>query len=71
MMLLVVAGILSSYALIGRSAPNLSAATGQAVAVKATQEIGGQEEWGPYEVVSPFPQPLPDGLDGVKHDGWT
>ena len=69
--LLVVGGVLASAALISRSAPNLSAATGQAVAVKATQEIGGQEEWGPYEVVSPFPQPLPDGPDGVKHDGWT
>jgi len=35
------------------------------------QEKGGQEEFGPYEVVPNWPQPLPDGPDGVKHDGWT
>lgn len=35
------------------------------------QERGGQEEFGPYEVVPNWPQPLPDGADGVKHDGWT
>jgi hypothetical protein len=37
----------------------------------ATQEKGGQEEFGPYEPVPNWPQPLPDGPDGVKHDGWT
>jgi hypothetical protein len=36
-----------------------------------TQEKGGQEEFGPYEPVPNWPQPLPDGPDGVKHDGWT
>ncbi len=36
-----------------------------------TQEKGGQEEFGPYEPVPNWPQPLPDGADGVKHDGWT
>jgi DNA-binding beta-propeller fold protein YncE len=36
-----------------------------------TVEKGGQEEFGPYEVVENWPQPLPDGPDGVKHDGWT
>jgi hypothetical protein len=36
-----------------------------------TQEKGGQEEFGPYEPVPNWPQPLPDGKDGVKHDGWT
>ena len=36
-----------------------------------SQEKGGQEEFGPYEFVSNWPQPLPDGPDGVKHDGWT
>ena len=35
------------------------------------QEKGGQEEFGPYEIVPNWPQPLPDGPDGVKHDGWT
>jgi sugar lactone lactonase YvrE len=34
-------------------------------------EIGGQEETGPYEVDPNWPLPLPDGPDGVKHDGWT
>src|SRR5687768_3531527 len=37
----------------------------------ATQERGGQEEFGPYELVENWPQPLPDGPDGVKHEGWT
>ena len=35
------------------------------------QEKGGQEEFGPYEPVPNWPQPLPDGPDGVTHDGWT
>jgi sugar lactone lactonase YvrE len=35
------------------------------------QEKGGEEEFGPYEPVANWPQPLPDGPDGVKHDGWT
>ena len=37
----------------------------------ALQERGGQEEFGPYEPVANWPLPLPDGPDGVKHDGWT
>src|SRR5262245_31979205 len=36
-----------------------------------SQEKGGQEEFGPYELVVNWPQPLPDSPDGVKHDGWT
>ena len=36
-----------------------------------TQERGGQEEFGPYEFVADWPKPLPDGPDGVKHEGWT
>lgn len=36
-----------------------------------SQEKGGQEEFGPYELVENWPQPLPDGPDGVTHDGWT
>ena len=35
------------------------------------KERGGQEEFGPYEFVDDWPKPLPDGPDGVKHDGWT
>ena len=35
------------------------------------QEKGGQEEFGPYEPVPNWPQPLPDGPDGAKHEGWT
>ncbi len=35
------------------------------------QDKGGQEEFGHYEIVPNWPQPLPDGPDGVKHDGWT
>ena len=40
-------------------------------AAMAPQERGGQEEFGPYELVENWPQPLPDGPDGVKHAGWT
>ena len=35
------------------------------------QDKGGQEEFGHYEVVPNWPQPLPDGPDGITHDGWT
>jgi hypothetical protein len=42
-----------------------------AAAVTSLQEKGGQEEFGPYELVANWPQPLPDGPDGVKHEGWT
>jgi 6-bladed beta-propeller protein len=44
--------------------------TAQAAGAPA-QERGGQDEFGPYEPVANWPQPLPDGPDGVKHDGWT
>src|SRR5438034_10748983 len=47
-------------------------ATGVLFAAPApVQEKGGQEEYGPYELVENWPQPLPDGADGVKHAGWT
>src|SRR5687768_18434883 len=49
------------------SEPQAAAAPGQS----APQEVGGQDEFGPYEPVANWPQPLPDGPDGVKHDGWT
>jgi hypothetical protein len=32
---------------------------------------GGQEEFGQYEPVPNWPQPLPDESDGVRHAGWT
>jgi hypothetical protein len=49
---------------------NAPAPAPQAVATAAapavTAEKGGQEEFGPYELVENWPQPLPDGADGVK-----
>jgi hypothetical protein len=51
------------------NAPEAAAASGPAAA--PAQEVGGQEEFGPYEPVANWPQPLPDGPDGVKHEGWT
>jgi hypothetical protein len=30
-----------------------------------------QEEFGPYEPVTDWPKPLPDGPDGIPHVGWT
>jgi len=58
------------------SAPAGSSEAGAVQAAAAPQatpsgERGGQEEFGPYELVENWPQPLPDGSDGVKHDGWT
>ena len=54
---------------------NGPAPTPQAVATAAAPAVaaekGGQEEFGPYELVENWPQPLPDGPDGVKHEGWT
>src|SRR5262249_55088507 len=69
----IILGILVCAALVGCSAaseskPGPSSAT-QSAAV--SQEKGGQEEFGPYELVANWPQPLPDEKDGIKHDGWT
>jgi hypothetical protein len=50
------------------SAPEAASAS---AAPAPPQEKGGQDEFGPYEPVANWPQPLPDGPDGVKHDGWT
>src|SRR5690242_15132978 len=52
---------------------NAPGTNGQATAGKTAvaAEKGGQEEFGPYELVSNWPQPLADGPDGVKHEGWT
>ena len=51
------------------SAPETSAAAQTAAA--PPQEKGGQDEFGPYDVVANWPLPLEDGPDGVKHEGWT
>src|SRR5437763_81762 len=37
-----------------------------AAAAAALQDKGGQEEFGPYELVENWPQPPPDGADAVK-----
>ena len=42
-----------------------------APAAQASQERGGQDEFGPYEPVLDWPKPLQDGQDGVRHAGWT
>src|SRR5947208_910415 len=42
-----------------------------AVSAAPAAEKGGQEEFGPYEPVENWPQPLADESDGVKHAGWT
>src|SRR5262245_42025648 len=70
---------LAAFACVGLLAcnqpgpPAAAAAPAPAGASTATppQEKGGQEEFGPYELVENWPQPLQDGPDGIKHDGWT
>ena len=66
-------GVLSSTVLAGCTATAPASAPGltEAAPVAAPGEKGGQEEYGPYELVANWPQPLPDGPDGVKHEGWT
>jgi hypothetical protein len=56
--------------LVGSSVP-LETLPAFAAQTGVSQERGGQEEFGPYELVENWPQPLPDGPDGVKHEGWT
>src|SRR5215831_9818786 len=66
--------IVASAALIGCTTPSESKSSSSAAVTPdatATQEKGGQEEFGPYELVQNWPQPLADGPDGIKHDGWT
>ena len=62
---------LAPAALIGCASPTNNSANATAAQAAPPQEIGGQEEFGPYGVVPNWPQPLPDGPDGVKHAGWT
>jgi DNA-binding beta-propeller fold protein YncE len=70
--LLILSAVLASASLIACRAPAESPeAAAAAVGTPSPQERGGQEEFGPYDVVANWPQPLPDGPDGVKHEGWT
>ena len=62
---------LAMLAACGSPSTTAANASTQPAAAPAAQEKGGQEEFGPYELVANWPQPLPDGDDGVKHDGWT
>jgi hypothetical protein len=59
----------ASAVLVSCSSPASNSETVAAAAAPA--DIGGQDEFGPYEPVANWPQPLPDGSDGVKHEGWT
>ena len=65
---LVVAAVLAACSATQEGGPTSDAAPSGGA---AAQEKGGQEEFGPYELVENWPQPLPDGPDGVKHEGWT
>src|SRR2546425_4893227 len=53
------------------SSPTASPSASDKAGSAVSQEKGGQEEFGPYELVENWPQPLEDGPDGVKHEGWT
>ena len=66
-------GLLACAILVGCNAQSESKSSAAAAipAAAAAQDKGGQEEFGPYELVENWPQPLADGPDGVKHDGWT
>ena len=61
--------LLASVAVACSQSPGTQSA--ETVQAATAQERGGQEEFGPYEVVEDWPKPLPDGPDGVKHAGWT
>ena len=72
--LLLAFGVLMPAVLSGCAAPATppeAASTAAAAGRGHHAEKGGQEEYGPYELVANWPQPLPDGPDGVKHEGWT
>src|SRR5678816_4506886 len=66
-------GILICGVLMGCTTPSESKSASDKAAQPAavSQEEGGQEEFGPYELVENWPQPLEDGPDGLKHEGWT
>src|SRR5262245_29882735 len=67
-------GVLAAALVAGCAAPASGPETAAAAApapAAAPAERGGQEEYGHYELVANWPQPLQDGPDGLKHDGWT
>ena len=67
-------GLLVPAAIIGCGSPPASSEVASAAAQTAqapAREKGGQDEFGPYEVVANWPQPLEDAADGIKHEGWT
>jgi hypothetical protein len=63
----------AAVALVGCGTPSNNPETVSAAAASAPpQERGGQEEFGPYEVVATWPQPPADIGDGITHaTGWT
>ena len=70
--ILLALGLLSAAVAVSCTSPSSTTTSAPAAAAPAVaQEKGGQEEFGPYELVHDWPKPLPDGPDGVKHDGWT
>ena len=68
---LLTAMVVVSVGFVSCSAPSSAPEAAASAEQAAPQEKGGQDEFGPYEPVANWPQPLPDGPDGVKHDGWT
>jgi hypothetical protein len=69
--LLAFGGVLAVAGCAGQENGNGNGNGEAAAAVAAPAERGGQEEFGPYELVQNWPKPLPDGPDGVTHAGWT
>ena len=61
-------------ALAGCSSPdngNGAETAPAAAAARAAGERAGRKSSGRTRSVANWPQPLPDGPDGVKHEGWT
>jgi hypothetical protein len=70
--LLSVAVLSGSAILAGCGTATMSEQEGSSAGASTPQQVvGGQEVFGPYEVVENWPKPLPDGDDGVTHAGWT
>src|SRR5258708_2616704 len=69
--ILLVIGLAALAVLVGCSAPSNDSTPAASAAPGASLDKGGQEEFGPYELVENWPQPLEDSPDGVKHEGWT
>jgi sugar lactone lactonase YvrE len=62
--------LLAAVVIVSCGAPAPPPETATTSAAPA-MEIGGQEEFGPYDVVPAWQKPYTDGDDGVKHEGWT